>query len=236
MFTSFKMNFGAVGAAVCLALFGWMMFAPPPPDPNADVRAQVITLTKAVNELKMPAVVKEKVLDLPEDGERWYTVAVYRDKKLTDASDRHLAAVLASTPRLLSLQAQTRVWVVDKSDPVYAAQYAKFLGGQTPAVVIQSASGKLCYKASGANLPADGEALADEIAASIESCRPFRPKPKPDETPKPNPPANPEGVIPDIRPAQPTQEESKPWGLLAFLLPILSGLGGAGLAWKKSLA
>jgi hypothetical protein len=236
MFQSFKTNFAAAGVLVALAFIGLAIWASaqPQPDPNADLRQQVVALTSAVNELKTPPLVmKEKVVDLPEDGQRWYTVVIYRDKRLTEPADRHLAAMLASTPRLQALAAQTTVTTWDRSDPLYAARYQRFLGGETPAVLVQTHAGKVCYLARGANIPGDGEKLADEVAQAIEQCRPH--KPRPNDTPKPGP-ATPDGQIPDLRPQSPAQEEGQPWGLLAFLLPVLSGLGGAGLAWKKSLA
>lgn len=233
-----KLNFALAGTLVALGLVAYWLFGPhqPPAEKQIDsLNKQVTALAARVRDLSSRPI-KERIIDLPEDGRRWHLVTIYKDKALTDPADRRLAAMLAATPRLQALRAQTTVNTWDASDPLYKARYLKFLGGETPALVLQNDEGKVCYLARGQNMPLDGERLADEVAAAIEQCRP--PKPRPNDTPSPVPGPRPspqpsDEPIPDIRPARPSEESvlhdpASLWWLL--LLPLAAGALGL---WRE---
>ena len=116
----------------------------------------------------------ERVVDLPEDGDQWQLVIVYSDKT-RDPADRALASMFATTPRLQSLVAQTKVY---EYPPTHWWAVEKLQGNPTPAVILQAVEpgkntrAKVVYKASGTNLPRDGEQLANEIQHNIETMYP----------------------------------------------------------------
>lgn len=233
-----KLNVALAGTLVAIGAVAYLLFGPPRQlaEKQLDSLAkQVTSLTARVHDLTSRPI-KERIIDLPEDGRRWHLVTIYKDKALTDPADRRLAAMLAATPRLQALRAQTMVNTWDSSDPLYKARYHKFLGGETPALVLQNDEGKVCYLARGQNMPLDGERLADEVAAAIEQCRP--PKPRPNDTPSPVPGPKPspqpsDEPIPDIRPVRPSEENvlqnpASLWWLL--LVPL--GVGALSL-WRE---
>jgi hypothetical protein len=116
----------------------------------------------------------ERIVDLPEDGDQWQLVIIYTDKT-RDPADRALASMFATTPRLQSLVAQTKVY---EYAPTHWWAVEKLQGNPTPAVILQAVDpgkntrAKVVYKASGSNLPRDGEQLADEIQHNIETMYP----------------------------------------------------------------
>jgi hypothetical protein len=173
-------------------------------------------------------LVQERVIVLPEDGERWYTVMVYSNKGKPDSADRQLAAAMATTPRLQSLAAQTKVVVWDDSDVLFNYKFRTYFGESRPVICVQDQHGKVAYKATGANIPADGEMLATEIADGIARIcprpKPPQPQPEPEPAPAPDP-----VVVPDIRPEPETPKTNALW----YLLPFLAGGLGAYRAYRR---
>jgi hypothetical protein len=194
-------------------------------------------------ELQSPVIVnktaetlhRERVTELPEDAGLWHTVLVYESDPPADPGSRRLKAMFATTPRLQSLLAQTKVYEYSPEDPLYHARYANHMGGTMPQVWLLAGQGKVIYKASGDNIPRDGEMLADEIAKAIDECPWPRPKPpKPPTPPKPDPtPVAP--VIPDIRPSEEPEPDDATFPLVGGILLVL-GAAGAGLyvEWQRS--
>jgi hypothetical protein len=216
---SVKTNFAVVGVLVALALLALPLVQPEKPAADPEVMmAHVNLLASSVNQMRLASKqeVRAPVLQLPEDGRKWYTVLIYRDKALTDQADRHLAAMVATTPRLQSLTAQTKVLGWDQKDPLYVERYRQFFGDRLPAIIVQNDAGRVLYKVSGSHVPIDGEALADEIAASIGQTSSLRPRPV-----QPNP-QQPE-QIPDIRPQNGEGKQDLLWVLL---LPLAGGAYG----------
>jgi hypothetical protein len=143
------------------------------------IAAAVLTVLPMLVEERPAEVVTslprtERVVDLPEDGDQWQLVIIYTDKTRNPA-DRAVAAMFATTPRLQSLVAQTKVY---EYPPTHWWAVEKLQGNPTPAVILQAvepgnnARAKVVYKASGPNLPMDGEVLADEIQHNIETMYP----------------------------------------------------------------
>lgn len=160
--------------------------------------------------------VRERVLDLPEDGDVWQFVQVYGDRTRTGPSQK-LAAQVATTPRLQSLLAQTKHYEFGP-DHWWVKQHLP--GIKAPAVLLQTGDGRVVYKAGGDNLPPDGEVLADEIAQRISECCP-------DDKPLER---RPDGrrIIPDLRPEGPARDDSP-----LFTLVLLLASGAAGLYTRR---
>ena len=173
---------------------------------------------------------QQRIIQLPEDGFAWHTIIIYKDRSLTDPMDRQVSAMFSSTPRLMSLKAQTHTWEVDPTDRVNGARYAKSGGNVMPQVWLVRSDGLSCYKATGDNIPKDGERLADEIANSIAECypRPPRPGPGPDNVPQPVVQPIPNS-IPDLRPQSVTTEDGMGQGemIIVGLLIAASAVAGA---------
>jgi hypothetical protein len=193
--------------------------------------AQLELLTNRINALsQQQPLVRERVIELPEDGRAFHVTLLYPREKETQAGSRELAAQLASTPRLQSLLAQCKVHEHRPGQWVYEERYA---GVPLPSLIFVDPDGALIYKASGLNLPADGEALADEIQANLDlyaelkligQCGP--------DGCRPSTPATPPRVfdrIPDLR--GPAQEGASEW--LPLALAVAAGLGGLWLARRR---
>lgn len=166
---------------------------------------------------KFEKLIRERIIDLPEDGEKWHTTIVYYDPQ-TEANSAKLAAQFAATPRLQSLLSQTHVHTWTVKDPIWRARYRGEFNGITPGVIVQNADGDPVYKASGTNLPADGEQLAGEIAAAIASTCPDGQCPNPADRQR-RPLAD--KFVPDIRPQ--SLKGPKEIALVA-LLAVVAGI------------
>lgn len=130
--------------------------------------------------LVLAAPVEAAEVPRPEDGSKNY-VTVFGS-----VSDAKLAEAKALDP-------SAHFRVISESDPV-ADHYRPYVG-EFPAVVVQSPSGKVLYKRSGANF----------IEGSCPLKRPLkRPSPAPVEPPtiEPVPPSVvPDTVVPDTQPS-----------------------------------
>src|SRR5688572_21959189 len=127
---SAKLNFAFFGVLVALGLLA-VAILQPPQAASPELVTHVNGLTHTVQELRTQhgKLIRSPIVDLPEDGAKWYTLLIYKDKSLLDPADRRLAAMMNSTPRLQSLMAQTKVMGWDAKDPLYGAGYAKHFGG-----------------------------------------------------------------------------------------------------------
>lgn len=170
--------------------------------------------------------IRERVVNLPEDGQAWYTTLVLSKSWKEKPLERELVAWFGVVPELASLKAQTHYQIVTEGTRAHAAEFAKVA---SPAVIVQDAAGKVYYKASGNGLPADPDRLANEIA----DCFPHpKPGPTPGPSPGPGPTPKPDGV-PDIRPNRPNTPDGKPspedvpW--LGVILAALAGAAAAGV-------
>lgn len=217
-------NFSAAGVAALLLAAIWSSATPPAAKLNVEPELPTAEPT-----------LSERVLELPEDAGVWHTTIVYPQRNPSDAASRRLAAALASEPRLQSLLAQTKTYLYAASDPLWRERLARYYGDATPAIVLQRPDGRVCYKASGANLPAEPTALGDAIAASLAQCRP---RPAPSPTPAPSPSPQPAPTIPDLAPRTPELAPSDETGeshvLWMIVIPIAAGLAGLAQEWKQS--
>ena len=211
--------------------------APSTPD-TSDRQTAVVQKVHALAEWanEQEAVAGARVVELPEDGLEWSTVFVWPENRELDPRSRRLASMVASSPRLQSLLAQTKTFHYTTADDLYRHRYASHMGGHVPQFWLMrpdpdnAAKGTTIYKVSGENLPNDGGAMASEIGQMIGHFCP-RPRPKPEPEPQPAPVVEP---IPDIRPEpEPKPQPSGlPWWV--YLLPIIAGGGGAFFEYRRS--
>lgn len=219
-------NFCVAGVIALLIMSGMSAWRPDAADQaNA---ASVTSLEARVSELSSK-VLREQVIDLPEDAGVWHTIVVYPSATPSDVASRRLASALASNDRLRSLAAQTKTHVYALGDPLWRERLQPHYGAAVPALIVQRPDGKVCYKASGANLPGNAEQLADEVAAAIGNCRP-RPEPQPAPSPSPAP------TIPDIAPRPAPSGGSDTHALWMIVVPIVAGMLGLYQEWKQSKA
>ncbi len=232
-FQNVVIGFG-LGAAVLLGLY---MVAEQAATEIADEIARVSQVVDVTRK-----IVTERVIDLPEDGRRWSSVFVWPKDKHADADSRRLAAMFATTPRLQSLLAQTKTFNYTPDSEIYRERFASKAGGRVPQFWLvrpdpdNPSTGTLIYKVSGSNMPASGDAMADEIAQMIrDKCGTAGPCPRPNPNPNPNPSPDPNEPIPDLRPDGDTdQDEDSGLPGIVYLLPLLFALGGALAEYKKS--
>ena len=108
---------------------------------------------------------RDRVSDLPEDGDQWDLVVV------TDgsASGEQLVRAFKESPRLADFSSQVK-------SHFYPANFwwVTWYFGQDikPMVIVQDQHGQLVYKVQGDNMPATADELADEIQSSVWAYQP----------------------------------------------------------------
>jgi hypothetical protein len=222
-------NFSAAGVALLL-----LAAVCQPLNHEPAVREEAAPGAPVVKVDQPDAPLAERILQLPEDAGVWHTTIVYPQHSPSDAASRRLSAALVSDARLRSLLAQTKTYVYASTDPLWRERLQKYYGDATPAIVLQMPDGRVCYKASGANLPAQPHELADAIATALEQCRP-RPAPTPAPSPTPSPqPTIPDLTPPALTPATPEATNDGGLALWMILAPLVAGLAGLVQEWKQS--
>lgn len=173
------------------------------------------------------AAPQAKIVELPEDGQVWFTSLFVHDDWKNRPADRRLVADFDAIAPLQSLKAQTHFHVYTASDPNYRERFARDVN-VLPCVLIQRANGEIVYKESGANVGCQPDGLARSIQAGIRrhcpdgKCGPL--PPPADEIPPDEPHETPPEL--PLLPAAKTDAEN-PWLIvgcvaagcaLAFLL------------------
>jgi hypothetical protein len=129
--------------------------------------------------------IEERVIDLPEDGDMWHLVVVIDSTK----ESTELQQSIGQAPRLANLvrQVKPHFWPASHWWP------AKYLAGEKlPIVLVCTEQAQVIYKASGTNIPAAAEELADEIESAIWAYKSDCPDCQPS-------PTRPLSRIPDMR-------------------------------------
>jgi len=180
---------------------------------------------------------QERIVELPEDGQEYHVSVIVHDDWRRRPEERRLVAWWSSDPYLASIKAQTHFHLYTLSDPIYQSRLAHAVD-RLPAVLIQTAAGRVVVKLSGENIPPSAGPLVRLIVKlwKLHPLRPWlRPKPCPGPCPEPEPEPQPDVTpvepIPDTLPPEPLAEF--PWGwlvvavLLGVLVPVLAHLKGA---------
>ncbi len=143
----------------------------------------------------------EQVIDLPEDARAWHT-SVFTNVRLTP-QEREILDWFVSDPQLSRLRSQTLFHHYNRTSAVWP-RYANLTSAGLPVVVLQDASGKVIFKASGAAIPRAPWPLIRGIVECIRAHCPHCPRPRPTPQPEPEPEPLPDDVpndkplIPDI--------------------------------------
>ena len=145
-----------------------------------------------------PSAIAERVLDLPEDGEAWYTTLLVHPPISRDIHDQRLLEAFDTEDRLRSLKTQTRFHVYANDHPIYQQRFAPHVQ-RLPAVFVQrGASGEVVFSASGPEVAEHPHRLGHAIQQAIcrrcphGRCQPVLPQP----TPPPDTPVLPPGPEP----------------------------------------
>jgi hypothetical protein len=196
---------------------------------RADLQAAADAVTNIVHsscDPEQPVGVGSRVIDLPEDGNRWYlTVA-------TDGRNEWAATWFDADPCLARLKTQTTFNHYTPSNQMFRWRESLQIGNMFPIVALQRADGGVVYKASGRDFPRSAAQLADELAQAIAHCPNCHPKPTPTPSPQPTP-----NVVPDMRPNdQAPQPDEEPSPLLIVVLGAAIGAAFKGVSHLKSSA
>ncbi len=170
--------------------------------------------------------VTERVLQLPQDQNKWH-LSVVGDPQ--DARYREVLGWFDSNKSLSEVKGQVHFHAVLTSDPIYQERYApntKVL----PMVRMQNAQGVVLYEACGKDLPATGYGLYTAIVWKSDLTQGIlrhRQERRQQAEPEPQPQSEPQ---PQVQPEpQPQPEPEVPfdptWPLVALCLVVLGYSG-----------
>lgn len=184
----------------------------------------------------------QRVIDLPENGQKWHLTAVYSSRTAPTQRDRQLASILRGDLAHLVSQVNFVEWD-NTTQFVNQSDWREYLGTSRPALMLQTPAtsdgkGRVVYFAAGPHLKTN-QYLVSSIAAAVERYKtngadcprcPVRPQPQPPVQPPVQPIPT---IVPDVdvvvNPAPKQPEKSVPWWALAF--PAI----GAFLGLRKAL-
>lgn len=185
--------------------------------------------------------VEDRVVNLPNDGARWYLSVV------GDANESQYRTILEwfnTDERLRDFRSQVHYCPIERSTAVFKERY-RTNTSSLPTVRLQDSKGVVVYEADGKQLPFTASGLYGALANAtrkvlgVELC-PWRkrndptptPEPKPTPIPDPDPAPAPNEGAPVVEPAN----DIAP--LIAVVLAVVGLLvgGGVGVAagWKQA--
>lgn len=164
----------------------------------------------------------KQVMNLPEDGGKYYTTVFTPAKAKSKAP-----GWFRSDPRLASLKARTHYNELSASDPMYA-RYKRYHGNSGKTVVLlQDPYGREVYCSARKGLPASASGLASAIQGDITAnCifRRWRNQPQPEPEPAPEP--DDEVIDEDEEVVEPAEESTEfPFLIVAIGLAVGLALG-----------
>lgn len=183
----------------------------------------------------------QRVVDLPETGQKWHLTAVYSSVDAPTQRDRELASILRGDLSHLVSQVNFVEW--DNSNEfVNQSDWKDYLGTSRPALMLQTPAdgdgkGRVVYFAAGPHLKTD-EYLVRSIAAAVERYKtngadcprcPVRPRPQPQPQPTPVRPIP--TIVPDVDVVVNPKPPERSIPIWILLLPVVAG----GLALRKVL-
>lgn len=176
--------------------------------------------------------VRERVIDLPEDGHTWHTILFLSPDWRQRQPERKAHTIFYSEPGLASLRLQTHWHLITTDQP----EFRKFrpLVSAVPCLLLERANGEVIYRESGPQLGRNNDGLRKAIKREIERhcpdgrCLPLHPVPTPDE------PALPDEVPAVLREEPEPEKKPERDSLLGAAIAALLGIGGGmGLALKR---
>lgn len=106
--------------------------------------------------------VQERVIDLPEDGNKWFTSLFLHDSWKQNPQESMVVNAFETDRQLIALRDQTVFNTYTESDPHYRETFSEAIP-VLPAITVQRPDGTIVYKASAGNIPRSGPAIADSI-------------------------------------------------------------------------
>ena len=153
-------------------------------------------------------IANERVVELPNDSEKWYLSIVGEDG---EARYAEILAWFERDTNLRTLRHQVHFRKIDSDTVIYRARYATNVKG-LPTVRLQKHSGEVVYEAAGNSLPLTAEGLYGALANSSSKAqglgifRPWR------TSPRRRSPVCPDGNCPrpPVQPKPPPEEDPAP--------------------------
>ena len=128
---------------------------------------------------------ESRVVELPEDGDQWFTVLIVRPDYKTLPAERRAVAAFSSDPALASLKAQTHFELIETDKPAFE-KFASCVD-VTPCLILERPNGQVIYRESGPQLGKNSRGLVKAIEKQIERhcpdgrCLPLHPTPVNDQ-------------------------------------------------------
>jgi len=226
------------GLTALVVLVCWTTFEVRQTDQRlAQVQQQQDVLSQAAAE------VRERIVELPNDGQTYYISLLLHADWRQRPRERAIVSWWATEPRLLSVRAQCHYFEMIEGDPRYVKTFSH-VTPILPSVYIQDATGKVHFKVSDQNLPANADEMGGLIVELFRNrpwLRPLpwnrpRPCPSPGPCPLPTPVPGPNPIIPIVPPIPDTvrPDGSQPGGSFpwALLIVAVAGAGLGSLAWN----
>lgn len=151
------------------------------------LRDELRRTTTELHELRAETLAEQRVIDLPEDGDKWWTVLLVSKEWKSKPEERRIEAAFHSEPPLVSLKHQTQFRLITSDSP----QFPKWRPtvDALPCLVVERANGEVIYRESGPQLARHPDALVRAIRKEVARhcpdgrCLPIHPTP--DTTPPP---------------------------------------------------
>lgn len=172
---------------------------------------------------------KQQVLELPEDGQAYYTSLFLPANWKADQTSRQLYSWFETNQQLRGLKAQTHWNVYDENDFFYRTRYFK-IAPVIPAVVVQDSNGRVVASITTFSTP---DQLVADLSGDMTAClRRWRERHNPEPAPAPAPQPTP-GPI-NGPPAIVTPQGWQPPYLLAAVGLVVGLAIGAGTKWYET--
>lgn len=186
------------------------------------------TATAAEYAAKPQIICGKQIVNLPNDGARYYTTVFGPSKKV--------AGWFQTNSTLSDLKRRTHYQEIGTNDPMYA-RYAKLHhnNGKT-VVVLQDPNGKTVYNSYKTGVPASANGLASAIQGDITAnCifRRWRDRRNPEPEPAPEPDGDEEVVDEEEAEAEPVESESDFPFLLVALGLVVGLAAGVGTSYYE---
>ena len=171
-----------------------------------------------------------QVIELPEDGQAYYTSLFLPTNWKADQTSRTLYSWFDTNPQLRGLKAQTHWNVYDENDFFYRTRYFK-IAPVVPAVVVQDSTGKVVASVTTFSTP---DQLVADLSGEMTGClRRWRKEPEPPApapAPAPQPAPGPINGPPDLV----SRPQWQPPYLLAAVGLVIGLAIGAGTKWYET--
>ncbi len=183
-------------------------------------------------------IVSERVLNLPDDGGKFFVSLILHDDWRSRPAEVQLVTWWKTDMAVRQYREQARFNLYTESDPWFRQALSRAVPS-IPTVLIQEPSGKVLFPLKGDTLPTTAPAFAGIFSRLRNHCPGNQPdqcpdgkcplnKPEQDAQPEEKPDAEPQTQLPDVNPPQQPEQVQPdipafPWAALAVAL-VLTGI------------